>query len=161
MRQRDIAEKIAFLSTSHQFGGNMRVEDIMTNNPFIIPEETSVEHAARMMRDHHIGLIPVGNREKVTGVITDRDIATRVSAESRDPRRTAVREVMTRDNAYCFEDQDIEDACFMMEEKHVRRLLVLDRSLDLVGIVSLDDIAARGRKDKLAGYALEKVVRAA
>jgi CBS domain-containing protein len=139
----------------------MRVRDIMTKNPLIIPEETSVEYAARVMRDHKIGLIPVGDREKVTGVITDRDIAIRVTAESKDPKHTPVREAMTQDSAYCFEDQDIEDACFMMEEKHVRRLLVLDRSRDLVGILSLDDIAARGRKEKLAGYALSKVAKAA
>jgi CBS domain-containing protein len=139
----------------------MRVRDIMTKSPFIIPEETSVEYAAQMMRDHKIGLIPVGNKENVIGVITDRDIATRVTAESNHPKHTTVREVMTPDIAYCFEDQDVEDASFMMEEKHVRRLVVLDRSRDLVGILSLDDIAARGRKEKLAGYALSKVAKVA
>jgi CBS domain-containing protein len=139
----------------------MPVRDIMTKSPLIISEETTVEYAARMMRDHNIGLIPVGDKEKVTGVITDRDIATRVTAESKDPRHTAVREVMTPTTAYCFEDQDIEDACFMMGEKRVRRLLVLDRSHDLVGILSLDDIATRGRKEKLAGYALSKVAKVA
>ena len=135
----------------------MRVRDIMTKNPFIIPEETSVEDAARMMRDHKIGLVPIGDKQKVAGVITDRDITIRVTAESKDPKHTAVREVMTPESAYCFDDQDIEDACFMMEDRHVRRLLVFDRTRDLVGILSLDDVAARTRKEKLVGYALSKV----
>ena len=138
----------------------MRVRDIMTKTPLIIPEETSVEHAARMMRDHKIGLVPIGDKEKIAGVITDRDIAVRVTAESKDPKHTPVREVMTPGGAYCFEDQDIEDACFM-EDKHVRRLLIFDRTRDLVGILSLDDVAARARKEKLAGYALSKLAKVA
>lgn len=139
----------------------MKVRDIMTRNPLIIPEETNVEYAAGLMRDHKIGLVPIGDKEKIAGVISDRDIAVRVTAESKDPRHTPVREVMTPQSAYCFEDQDIEDACFMMEEKHVRRLLVFDRSHDLVGILSLDDVAVRARKEKLAGYALSKVAKVA
>jgi CBS domain-containing protein len=139
----------------------MRIRDIMTENPLIIPEETSVEDAARMMRDHKIGVVPIGDKERIAGVITDRDIALRVTAESKDPKHTPVREVMTPDGAYCFEDQDVEDACFMMEDKHVRRLLVFDRTRDLVGILSLDDIAARARKEKLAGYTLSKLAKVA
>jgi CBS domain-containing protein len=139
----------------------MRVRDIMTKNPFIIPEETSVEDAARIMRDQNIGLVPIGDKENVVGVITDRDIATRVTAESKDAKHTPVREVMTPNSAYCFEDQDVEDACFMMEEKHVRRLLVFDRARDLLGILSLDDVAVRTRKEKLVGYALSKLAKAA
>ena len=139
----------------------MRVRDIMTKHPFIISEETSVADAARMMRDRKIGLVPIGDKEKIAGLITDRDIAIRVTAEYKDPKHTPVREVMTPDGEYCFEDQDIEDACFMMEDKHVRRLLVFDRTRDLVGILSLDDVAARARKEKLAGYALSKVAKVA
>jgi CBS domain-containing protein len=136
----------------------MKVRDIMTWNPLIIPEETNVEYAARLMRDNRIGFVPIGDKEKIAGVISDRDIAIRVTAEAKDPLNTPVREVMTPCSNYCFEDQDIEDACFMMEEKHVRRLLVFDRSRTLVGILSLDDVAARARKGTLAGYALSKVV---
>jgi CBS domain-containing protein len=64
---------------------------------------------------------------------------------------------MTKNPHHCFEDQDIEDACFMMEEKHVRRMLVFDRQRNLVGILSLDDVATRARKDRLSGYVLSKV----
>jgi CBS domain-containing protein len=129
----------------------------MTRNPSTISEETSVEDAARIMRDQQIGLLPVCDREHVIGVITDRDIAVRATAESRDDKHTPVREIMTRNCVYCFDDQDIEDACFMMEEKRVRRLLVFNRQRRLAGILSLDDVATRARKDKLAGYALRKL----
>lgn len=139
----------------------MKVQDIMTPNALTIPEETSVEDAARMMRDQKIGLLAIGDKEKIAGVITDRDITIRVTAESKDPKHTPVRDVMTSGCAHCFDDQDIEDACFIMEEKHVRRLLVFDRKRDLVGILSLDDVATRGKKEKLAGYALSKVAKVA
>src|SRR5690242_6098384 len=122
----------------------MKVGDVMSEYPLIIPEETSVEYAAGMMRDNHIGFIPVGSKDCVAGVITDRDIAIRVTAGCKDPKHTRVHDVMTHKGAYCFEDQDIEDACFMMEDKHLRRLLVFDRSHKLVGILSLDDVAVRG-----------------
>ncbi|HLH32432.1 MAG TPA: CBS domain-containing protein [Terriglobia bacterium] len=139
----------------------MRVRDVMSERPFTIPEESSVEYAAGMMRDCRIGFIPVGEKENIVGIITDRDITTRVTAEAKDPKHTPVRDVMTHTAAYCFEDQDIEDACFMMEDKHIRRLLVFDRAHSLVGILSLDDVAVRARKDKLAGYALSKVAKTA
>jgi CBS domain-containing protein len=139
----------------------MRVKDIMTRIVLSIPEGTSVETAARMMRDHNVGMLPVGDKDLVTGVVTDRDITIRVAAEARYPRHTAVREIMSGSPVYCFDDQDIEDACFMMEEKHVRRLLVFDRRRELVGLLSLDDIATRTRQERLVGYALSKVARAA
>jgi CBS domain-containing protein len=135
----------------------MRVRDIMTKRVLMIPEETSAEDAARLMRDMNIGLLAVGDRQTVAGVITDRDITVRVTAELKDPKHTPVRDVMSQHCFYCFDDQDIEDACFMMQEKHVRRLLVFDRAHDVVGVLSLDDVATRGRKERLVGYALSKV----
>src|SRR6185295_4707011 len=138
----------------------MRVKDIMTKLVFIIPKETSIKDAARIMRDNRIGLLPIGEKENIIGVITDRDIAIRVIAEALDPKHTPVRDVMTRQWLYCFEDGDIVDACFIMEDHHVRRLLVFDRRRDLVGILSLDDVATRTTKEKLAGHALSKVAQA-
>ena len=138
----------------------MRVKDIMTKLVLIIPKETSVEDAARTMRDNRIGLLPIGEKENVIGVITDRDIAVRVTAEGLDAKHTPVRDVMTRQWFYCFDDGDIEDACFMMEDKHVRRLLVFNRVRDLVGVLSLDDVATRTTKERLAGHALSKVAKA-
>jgi CBS domain-containing protein len=132
----------------------------MTRNALVIPEGATVEYAAQKMRQQNVGLLAIGDRQNVTGVITDRDITVRVTAESKDPKHTEVREVMTANRAYCFDDHDIEDACLMMEDKHVRRLMVFDRSRNLVGILSLDDVATRTRKEKLVGYALSKVAAA-
>ena len=139
----------------------MRVKDIMTRLVLMIPMDTSAEDAARLMRDHRIGLLPIGEKENIIGVITDRDIAVRVTAEGLNAKHTPVRDVMTRQWFYCFDDVDVEDACFMMEDRHVRRLLVFDRKRDLTGILSLDDVATRTTKEKLTGHALSKVANMA
>ena len=133
----------------------------MTKIVLMIPQETSVEDAARMMRDNNIGLLPIGDRGRTAGVVTDRDLVVRVTAGGKDPKHTPVREVMTKQSFHCFDDQDVEDACFMMEEKRVRRLLVFNRRRDLIGILSLDDVATRSRNEELTGYALSKVAKIA
>lgn len=138
----------------------MRVRDIMTKIVVSIPEETSAENAARIMKENGVGILPVGDRHAVAGVITDRDIAVRVTAEGKDAKHTPVRDVMTSRPFYCFDDQDIEDACFVMEDNRVRRLLVFDRRRDLVGILSLDDVAARAWNNKLVGHALSSIAKA-
>jgi CBS domain-containing protein len=140
---------------------NFQVKDIMTRTVQWVPPDTSVETAARVMALHDVGLLPIGSKEDIVGVITDRDIVTRVTAEGLDPKHTPVSKVMTAQTFYCYEDQDVEDACFMMEENRVRRLIVFDRQRNLEGILSLDDVAARARKDKLSGHILAKVGRIA
>jgi len=137
----------------------MRVKDIMTQVVLTIPQETSVEDAARMMRDNNVGVLPVGEQDHLDGVLTDRDLVVRAIADGRNPKHTPVSDIMTKQLFYCFEDNDVEDACFMMEEKHVRRLLVFNRRRDLIGILSLDDVATRTNKEKLTGYALSKVAK--
>jgi CBS domain-containing protein len=137
----------------------MQAKDIMTRIVVIVPPESNVEYAARMMKEHDIGLLPVGERDNIVGTITDRDITIRVTAEGKDPRHTEIHEVMSPKSFYCFNDHDVEDACLMMEEKHVRRLLVFDRTHTLVGILSLDDVAVRTTKEKLTGYVLSKIAR--
>jgi CBS domain-containing protein len=137
----------------------MTVKDVMTRTVLAVPPESSVEYAARVMKENKVGLLPVGDRDNVAGTITDRDITVRVTAEGKDPKHTEVREVMTPRSFYCFEDQDLEDACLMMEDRHVRRLLVFDRAHTLVGILSLDDVAVRTTKEKLTGYVLSKVAK--
>jgi CBS domain-containing protein len=137
----------------------MRVRDVMTRTVLAVPPESNVAYAARVMKENRIGLLPVGDRDHIAGTITDRDITVRVTAEGRDPVHTEVREVMTPESFHCFDDQDLEDACLMMEDKHVRRLTVLDRTHTLVGILSLDDVAVRTTKEKLTGYVLSKVAK--
>jgi CBS domain-containing protein len=133
----------------------------MTRIVTTIPEGTSVEDAARIMSANEIGILPIGDRRFVVGVITDRDITVRVVAPGRDAKHTPVSDVMTRRAFHCFEDDDVEDACFAMEDNGIRRLLVFNRQRDLVGILSLDDVAVKTRLAKLAGHTLSKVARTA
>jgi len=135
----------------------VKVRDIMTPIVQSVPPDTSVENAARIMRLHDIGLLPVGEGENILGVLTDRDIAIRVTAQGLDAKHTPVREVMSNRAHYCFEDEEIEDACFVMEDKKVRRLVVFDRSRILVGILSIDDVAVKARREKLSGHILSKL----
>ena len=109
------------------------------------------------MKAFDVGMLPVCENDRLIGTITDRDIVVRALAEGLNPSATTVREVMTPEIAYCFEDQTISEAAGVMEQRQVRRLPVLNREQHLVGIVSVGDLAVRTHKDKLAGHVLEKV----
>jgi CBS domain-containing protein len=129
----------------------------MTRTVECIPPEASLKDAAIRMRALDVGSLPVCENDKLIGIVTDRDIATRGVADGCDPQRTSVRNCMTGELSYCFEDEDIAAAARMMEEKQIRRLPVLSRSKRLVGIVSLGDVATRVHDDRLSGEVLEKV----
>jgi CBS domain-containing protein len=96
------------------------------------------------------------HRHRLVGMLTDRDLTLRAIAEGKDPKTTTVQEAMTADVAYCFEDQEVEEAGRIMKENQIRRLPVLNRDKLLVGIVSLGDLATRA-DEKRAGETLEKV----
>jgi CBS domain-containing protein len=120
----------------------MLLKELMTPNPECIPPDATLQEAARRMRDLDVGPLPVcGDDDRLAGMITDRDIAIRAVAEGKDPTTTTVREAMSEHIVYAFEDQDIEDAARLMEQKKIRRLVVLDRNKRLKGIVSLGDLA--------------------
>jgi CBS domain-containing protein len=124
--------------------------------------DTTAEAAARMMKKNDIGFLPVEDLNgEVRGVITDRDIAVRVVAEGRNPKDTYLRHIMTPQTTYCFQDQDMEDACLRMADTGLRRILVYNRLHDLVGVLSLDDVAAKTPKEKLTGHVLARIARAA
>jgi CBS domain-containing protein len=137
----------------------VKAKDIMTRMVLTVPPECNVEYAAHVMKENQIGLLAVGDRDNIVGVVTDRDITIRVTADGKDPKHTEIRDVMSPKSFYCFDDEDLEDACLTMEEKHVRRLIVLDHTHTLVGILSLDDVAVRTTKEKLTGYVLSKVAK--
>jgi CBS domain-containing protein len=92
-------------------------------------------------------------------MITDRDITVRATAEGRDPHSTRIREAMTDELVYIFEDQDVREAAQMMRDKQIRRLAVLDRGHRLVGIVSLGDLAVDAGREAGSGKVLEEVSR--
>ena len=135
----------------------MKVNEIITHDPQVIRPETALIEAAQKMKSLDIGMLPVCDGDRLVGVITDRDITVRGVAQGYDTKTARVQEVMTPEVIYCFDDEDVKDVAKKMEEKHVRRLPVLNREKRLVGIVSLGDLAVRTGKEKLAGEVLERV----
>jgi CBS domain-containing protein len=123
----------------------------------VIAPEASLYEAAEKMRHLDIRPFPVCDGERVVGMLTDRDITVRAVAAGRDPRMTPVRDIMTPDVVYGFEDQDVQDATRLMEQYQIRRLPVLNRSKQLVGMVALGDLAMHAGTQPGAAEVLEQV----
>jgi len=134
----------------------MQVSQILTRDVETIRPDTTVKEAAQRMRSMDVGSLPVCDGRRLLGMVTDRDITIRVTAEGRDAANTRVTDAMTPDVAYVFEDQDVQEAARIMQERQIRRLPVVNRDKQLVGILALGDIATTGN-DRLSGDALEKV----
>jgi FOG: CBS domain len=118
----------------------------------------NIAEAAKRMQQLNVGSLPVvGDNHKLVGIITDRDITVRATADASDPSATIVRDIMTPHVTFCFDDQNLGEAAHLMEEKQVRRLVVLDREQHLVGIVSLGDLAVKSTDERLSSLALEGV----
>jgi CBS domain-containing protein len=133
----------------------MKVMEIMSLEPEVISPDASIRDAAKRMRAEDIGAIPVGENDRLVGMVTDRDIATRAVAEEKDPRTTSVRDVMSKKVFYIFDDEQLDAAARCMSDHQVRRLPVLNHDKRLVGIVSLGDLALTG--DNCEKIALEGV----
>jgi CBS domain-containing protein len=118
----------------------MQVSEVMTRSVQTITPDESIGQAAKMMADIDAGAIPVGENDRLVGMITDRDIAVRAVAQNKGPD-TMVRDVMTPDVKYCFEDEDVDSVVKNMADNQVRRLPVVSRDKRLVGTISLGDIA--------------------
>jgi CBS domain-containing protein len=119
---------------------DMRVAEVMTRDVRLIEPNQTIRDAARLMAEMDAGIVPVREGDRLVGMITDRDIAVRAVAQGRGPD-TAVREVMTDEVKYCYEDDDTNDVARNMADIQVRRLPVLTRDKRLVGIISLGDMA--------------------
>lgn len=135
----------------------MKISEILTPNPQCISPETTLASAAQKMKSLDVGMLPICEKDRLVGTVTDRDIIIRAVASGANPNTATVREAMTPEIVYCFDDEDVEDAAELMEQKQVRRLPVLSRDKRLVGILSLGDLAVRTQRDKLAGEVLERV----
>lgn len=136
----------------------MKVSEVMSRKVEITSPDDSIQRAAQMMARIDSGILPVGEGDRLVGMITDRDIAIRAVGEGRNPSETAVNEVMTREVKYCFEDDDIDRVAENMAQLQVRRLPVLTREKRLIGIISLGDIA-RDHEPGQAGSALHHISR--
>jgi CBS domain-containing protein len=133
----------------------MQVQEIMRPNVHMADPNMTIREAARRMRSNNIGALPVGENDRLIGMVTDRDIVVRAIAEDRSPGDTTVREVMSEGVCYCFEDDNVARAAEVMAKYQVRRLPVVDRSKRLVGFVALADIGRS--EDRAAQGALKGI----
>lgn len=117
------------------------IAEVMTSDPMVLQPQDSVQQAAQRMRDWNVGALPVCDGKRLQGMITDRDVTVRVTAEGRSPDECKVSEVMTPEVAWCFADQSIGEVLQEMGDRQVRRLPVLGRNMELQGMVSLGDLA--------------------
>jgi len=131
------------------------VRDAMTEDPRSIGKSVSVVEAARLMREQDIGSLPITDDDQLIGMITDRDITTRVVAEAADPKITSVEGVYSRDLISVEPDNDLDEALRLMARHQVRRLPVVENGR-LVGIVAQADIALR-QNEKKTGELVEAI----
>lgn len=116
------------------------LKDVMSYDVQVISPDATVQDAAAKMRDAGFGMLPVGENDRMIGAVTDRDIVVRAVAEGKGGD-TLVRDVMSKDVLWCYEDDSVEAGADMMSQHQVRRLPVVNREKRLVGIVSLGDFA--------------------
>lgn len=121
----------------------MRVSEIMTRDVRVAGPRESIQRAAAIMASIDAGAVPVADKDRLVGMLTDRDIAVRAVAKGKGPE-TPVGDIMTVDVCYCFDDEEIDHVLDNLGDQQIRRLPVVDRDKRLVGILSLGDLANRG-----------------
>ena len=140
----------------------MQVREVMTSDPATCTPETSLQEVSKLMVEYDCGCIPVVNESDSgapVGVVTDRDICCRVVAEGKNPVQARAAECMTEDAVTIAPDADVEEAARLMEEKQIRRLLVVDDRGACIGIVAQADLALEASERK-AGEVVERVSKA-
>jgi CBS domain-containing protein len=126
-----------------QTKGNFKmtqIKDCMTQNCHWVTPETTIQEAAQQMKDEEIGFLPVGENDRLTGMVTDRDIVTRAVANNWKSS-TEIRDVMTPQTYYCYANQPAEEVCANMADLQIRRMPVVDENKRLIGTVSMGDLA--------------------
>ena len=136
--------------------GGPKVREVMTNNPRCVTPDTPVAEAARLMKSEDVGSLPILEGEKVTGIVTDRDIVLQAVAEGKNPSGMPVREVASRELIKINAEDDLSSALRLMASQQVRRLPVVDDDGRLVGILAQADVA-REVKDKESGQMLQEI----
>lgn len=139
----------------------MRISEIMTRDPKVIPFDCILKDAALKMRELDVGMLPISKDDRLVGMLTDRDITVRATAEGCDPTKTKVSDVMTPEVLYCFEDQDVSEAAKIMQGKQIRRLPILNRNKRLIGVVSVGDVAVHSGKQKIVSETIKGISESA
>lgn len=133
----------------------MNISEVMTRDVEVARPQDTIQSVAQKMAAGDFGFMPVCDGRKIQGVVTDRDLTVRAVAEGRS-FDTAVSEVMSEALEWHYDDEPAKDVLACMAEKQIRRLPIVNRDKELVGVVSLGDLALNG-KDKAAGDALEQI----
>ena len=136
---------------------SQHVRDVMTANPKTVTEKDSVLDAARIMRDSDTGIVPVVNGRKIIGLVTDRDIVVRAIADGKDINNCRVNEVMSKQVRTVKEDASVREVLDVMSGAQIRRVPVVNGNNELVGIVSMKDIATETNADNKVGQAVEDI----
>jgi CBS domain-containing protein len=139
----------------------MQIKEAMCTNFKIIKPQTTLKEAAQAMRECDCGYLPVGENDRLTGAVTDRDITIRAISDGLDPNTTTVSDIMTEKVVYCFEEDDIDSAAQTMKDKQIRRLVVLNKDKRMTGVLTVGDIARVCHDHKLTGSIENEVAKAA
>ena len=135
----------------------MQLKEFVNPRVETVQSDDTLQRAAEKMRQLDVGSFPVCEGGQLVGMITDRDITIRAVAKGSDPALATVREVMTPEVLWCFENEGVEEAARIMQENQVRRILVLNEAKELVGITSLGELATVTGDRELAGETLKSV----
>ena len=137
-----------------------KCSDVMTRDPICCEPGDSVTQVAGIMKDKNVGSLPVVESKqsrRLVGIVTDRDLVTKVVAGGLSVASTAVRDAMTTNPSSCKEEDDVDRAVSMMAERQVRRVPVLDGTGKLTGIIAQADVATRVRRDQRTGEMVEAI----
>jgi len=134
----------------------MKVKELMHQGVTWVEPDTLVSTVAEKMRDEDIGAVPVGENDRLIGMVTDRDIAVRAFANGHDVAKLTARDVMSKGMIFCRDTEEVDDAVRIMEQKKVRRLPVINEDKRMVGMLSIGDISA-GAPQSLSGEVMKAV----
>jgi CBS domain-containing protein len=137
----------------------MQAKDLMTRTVECVTPDMQIQEVARRMKSLDIGFVPVCDSDRLIGTVTDRDIVLRVIAEGRDVKGCKARDVMTSEVFWCYDDQTAEEVADYMADQEIRRVVLLDRSQRLVGVISIGDLA-KGGEQVAAGEAIGTIAEA-
>lgn len=139
----------------------MQIKDVMSRDVELADPGMPIQKAAALMRDGDFGVLPVGENDRLVGILTDRDIAVRCCAEGQDPKTATAGDVMTDEVRWAYEDTSVEDGAKLMQKHQIRRLPVVNADKRLVGIVALGDFAVESSEIRPAAETLSKVSKSA
>jgi CBS domain-containing protein len=140
--------------------GSRHIRDVMTANPKTVSQGDTVVEVARIMRDQDTGVVPVVDGKNILGVVTDRDIVVRAIADGKECNNLHVGDVMTKSVRTVKEDATVDDVLNLMGNAEVRRVPVVNQSNELVGIVSIGDLAQKTNREGKVGETIEEISKA-